>query len=784
MKGRLILLALDAADVGLIRRWAGSAELKSFSRILAASKNIRIENEPGLYVGCVWPTISTGTSPAWHGRYCWRQLRPGTYEDEFFQVDQIGGEPIWDMLGNLGKSVCVIDIPKSMPGNRFRGRFVKDWGTHDPSTGGFKIYGWMKPDEFLRRYGRDEVGHCDGIDRTAEGFQLFVRRLLARASARTRMVCDVLSECQHEVLMVAFSEAHCVGHQCWHLHDPNHVQHDSMLRHQLGDPVLDIYRALDRAVGRILDQLRECDTVMLMATHGMGSHYNAVELLPSIVADLEFEALSESDQEALQKSGVPHLLSHDSRDFRRRLRVFPVPNNGAYAAFRLNILGREPEGKIAPESAEQFLRDFNDRLMSIRNADTGGKIFVSSVFPRESYSGPLLDSLPDLLVEWNRSSLIKLVATPRSLLQNSDGANPRTGDHRDHGEMWVLGPGAELFEPVESIRTSDVSAWIVRVCEDAGGILPNDAARSRASNPIGRPTMDGVQSRLDAVRRAYGAWTAHNIELPGGHFTLGREFLASDSARGDYFVEVVSCSLGRTPADLRVLDLGCLEGAIAVQFAKAGACVDGVDIRPASIAKAAVVRDILGLKNLRFLVGDALNLSAVESLEASYDVIICAGLLYHLDAPDQMPFLRALASRCSALAIFDTHFAVDAPDEYQDDGEHVFRGRFIQELMPGDVSDGRDAMWAGMGNERSFWLSESSLVNAIYLAGFGLVARVGQPFFAWPWQDRGTWIAYPRSGSGKHFRGRMVDELDPRPSVHPTVSRGYNYALPPAPTNA
>jgi SAM-dependent methyltransferase len=291
--------------------------------------------------------------------------------------------------------------------------------------------------------------------------------------------------------------------------------------------------------------------------------------------------------------------------------------------------------------------------------------------------------------------------------------------------------------------------------------------------------MDEVQARLDAVRRLHGAWTAHNIELPGEHYTLGREFPVSDSIRGDYFVELAACSLRRKPTELRVLDLGCLEGAIAVQFARAGARVDGVDIRPASIAKATVVRDLLGLKELRFFVGDALNLATVESLEPSYDVVVCAGLLYHLDAGDQLPFLTALQDRCRAITIVDTHFAVDAPDKYLCPDGHVFRGKYIQELMPNTGTDSGDAMWAGWHNERSFWLSETSLVNVLGLAGFGLVARVGAPFFVWPWKDRSTWIAYSRTDSEHHFKGKLLDEPDLRPSEHPTVLAGYNCPIPP-----
>jgi predicted AlkP superfamily phosphohydrolase/phosphomutase len=432
------------------------------------AKMIRILNEPGFYVGSLWPTIVTGSSVATHGRYCWRQLRAGQYEDEFFQIDQIRGEPIWERLEKKGFSVCVIDIPKSLPGPHFRGRFVKDWGTHDPSTGGFQISGWMTSADFRRRYGTDQVGHCDAITRTPAGYLDFRDKLMDRISARTRIVRDVLSEGATEALIVSFSEAHCAGHQCWHLHDSGHEMFDSAVRDEVGDPICDVYHALDLAVGEVVTALNPSDTLMLIATHGMGANHGAAELLNALVADFEFDALDSADQNALRSHGAPDLLSLESAEFRRRLRVFPVPNNGAYAAFRLNIVGREPEGRLAPGDADSFLREFHERLLDLRNPDTGEKLFISSVFPRDAYSGPLSVQLPDLLLEWNRSSAIKRVRTPRSTLWNTNPRNPRTGDHRPDGGLWVLGPDAEkLFRSTKAIRTPDLCEWILRLSDSA-----------------------------------------------------------------------------------------------------------------------------------------------------------------------------------------------------------------------------------------------------------------------------------------------------------------------------
>jgi predicted AlkP superfamily phosphohydrolase/phosphomutase len=457
---RLIVLGLDAADPALLHSWSGQGYLPTFAALFSQGKAISIANDPGLYVGCVWPSFSTGSSPASHGRYCWRQHRAGTYDDEFFQIDQITGVPIWDHIDRAGHSVCVIDVPKSAPGPGFRGRFVKDWGTHDPSTGGFRIFGWMDSKDFTARYGRDDVGRCDAIERTEAGYRQFRDRLTARALSRARMLTDVLSEQRHDVVMAVFSEAHCAGHQCWHIHDEAHARHSAPLRRALGDPLLDTYRALDEAFRQILLRTTADDTVLVLASHGMGPHYSGVEALNSIALTLEHEG-SPGDHADELPARIPHLLSPDSADFRRQLKAFPVPNNGAFAAFRLNILGREPAGKLRPGEVDAFLRKLEAALLELRNADSGEPIFRCAVRVRDTYTGSRLHQLPDLLLEWNRASSIRRISTARSVISNSDGANPRTGDHKSDGQLWVHGSGPMTHCWPDKLQMSEVAPHIL-----------------------------------------------------------------------------------------------------------------------------------------------------------------------------------------------------------------------------------------------------------------------------------------------------------------------------------
>ena len=284
--------------------------------------------------------------------------------------------------------------------------------------------------------------------------------------------------------------------------------------------------------------------------------------------------------------------------------------------------------------------------------------------------------------------------------------------------------------------------------------------------------MADIERMLEEVRARHGAWTAHNIALPGGAFTIDPAASTMDIRRGDYFVELSRAIFRGGLCGLKVLDLGCLEGGLSIQFARAGAQVDGVDIRADSIAKARTVAEILELDGLRFFEADALALTFGE-LSATYDIILCAGLLYHLDARDQLPFLRSVAGMCCGIVIIDTHFSHVPADVHTTHDGLVLYGRHIEEGGRSRM-DRRGTMWASWANDRSFWLTEPSLCNVLYKSGFRLVTKAAQPVFPWPWKDRATWIAFRGTDAPSVFEASLLAESDVRPSTHPTATAGHN----------
>ena len=117
-----------------------------------------------------------------------------------------------------------------------------------------------------------------------------VRRLKDRIETKTTVALNYVNSGTWSVFLVSFTDAHDVGHICWHLHDPSHPRHDASLLAELGDPVKAVYMAIDAALGKLLDALDETVTVLVFSGIGMGPNYSGNYLLDQFLRLREFGA--------------------------------------------------------------------------------------------------------------------------------------------------------------------------------------------------------------------------------------------------------------------------------------------------------------------------------------------------------------------------------------------------------------------------------------------------------------------------------------------------------------
>lgn len=238
-------------------------------------------------------------------------------------------------------------------------------------------------------------------------------------------------------------------------------------------------------------------------------------------------------------------------------------------------------------------------------------------------------------------------------------------------------------------------------------------------------------------------FTAHNILLDNDERTMGDSPLLCETSQWKSVAKTVKLFFG--DRKLRIVDLGCLEGGYAVEFARLGHDVLGVEAREENIKSCLYVKYNLNLPNLNFIKDDVRNLRNL----GEFDIVFCYGLLYHLDNP--VNFIQSMSKASKSMMLLNTHYAVEhdwrydlgilnsrviAPIQKRTKWFEIernyrlskitmhegYRGRWYKEWNESDSKETiGNMLWASYNNHKSFWLCKKDLMGAINDYGFNHV---------------------------------------------------------------
>jgi predicted AlkP superfamily phosphohydrolase/phosphomutase len=482
LPSRILFVGFDSLDKDLLVQWADQGLLPNFQALLKTSTYGATENPPGLYGGSLWPSFATGLSPARHHRFFQLQARAGQYAEEPCYVSQIEGENFWEAIGEQDRRMAILDMPMARLSSRLNGIQLADWSTHDPEYGGAVSYPPALVDELRARFGDPMADRCDKMAR--RDYRSFLRDLQERMQQKLDLSLHLLASQQWDFFATVFSEAHCVGHHCWHLHDPTHPRHDGGAAAEIGDPLRDMYQALDRTLGRILEEAgRDAQTVVL-ASHGMGPLYNEYVLMDEIVRRLDAASRTATPRSgfrglkrlwyALPAAWRESRLLQSAKakwsgSLRRSLLVadrssslfYAVPLNPDVGAVRINLAGRQPQGRVQPgEEYRDLCEQLRGDLSAMVNGDTGRPVLSAVHITRDIYQGPYADEIPDVIVEWSRTEPVRSIDSPKIGRLKIPRMLGRTGDHRSRGMFFIHGPGVPAGPAKGSVSIMDFAPTI------------------------------------------------------------------------------------------------------------------------------------------------------------------------------------------------------------------------------------------------------------------------------------------------------------------------------------
>ena len=278
-----------------------------------------------------------------------------------------------------------------------------------------------------------------------------------------------------------------------------------------------------------------------------------------------------------------------------------------------------------------------------------------------------------------------------------------------------------------------------------------------------------LQNELDFVRTRWGPWTAHNIQLERNLYTISKDEGNRVSERADLYVQLIKIFAPSNSKQLRVLDLGCLEGGISINLAQAGMNVVGVDVREGHIRKCEFVSDQLNLNDkITWLIGDVNDASLWDSL-GYFDVIICSGLLYHIADKDIYQLVKRMRAHnvLNGLTIIDTNITSTLQHTFKVSSRLTIHGRqWIEHKKGKSIRDRIKDSWSSLKNDHAFWMTERSLVNIFISSNYSSFHKPLYPFHEWGHKNRDVWVALAGERGANYT---LRHEPDDRPVEHPGI---------------
>jgi len=245
--------------------------------------------------------------------------------------------------------------------------------------------------------------------------------------------------------------------------------------------------------------------------------------------------------------------------------------------------------------------------------------------------------------------------------------------------------------------------------------------------------VHAVRREKDEMEARYGPWTAHNIRLAEGLYTISPE-PAGDEVKLRRVTQLANDVFGGSFSGVRVLDLASLEGMYSLEFARRGARVVAIEGREANVEKARFAARTLGLE-VDFQLGDVRDLSRDQHGE--FDLVLALGILYHLDADDLFSLIDRIGTVTQRALVVDTGIGSAGTETFGD-----YRGaRLVEHRADSTEEERRDAVWSSLDNLTAVALTRPSLERALARQGFTSVLECHVPAEPAKEVDRVTLLA-------------------------------------------
>ncbi len=431
-----------------------------------------------------WSSFLTGLNPGGHGIFNF-SANPNRGTHRMESAAGRGGAPFWRALGAAGLRSAFVTVPFTYPAEPMEGIVV---------TG----YGGPEPPEIVPETARSRIlaAHPDLLtarhpmaERWWEDFERYTRSLVDHVG-QVADVCRLTLELEPDLslLCVDFMSSDHAGHLGYDRLDPQHPAHDPA---RAGDELVQVYEAVDRACGELVDAARarwdDEPTVVVLSDHGMKPIYWTFHANRWLEENGHLRYRGRSLQ-PLRNGRLAYAAKVDQRLARTRRRyarlldrapLLPRPRAdrafadidfGSTRAYAFATGGQiylgEASGAVHdPRYADRLA----DELAEVRHPETGEPA-LDVKRKEELFHGPFLQKAPELVI-LPRDERIHVDSTRRpwtTAFERHERLDPEisygySGHHGLTGILAAAGPGIAFGAAPEGAEITQLGPTLCRL---------------------------------------------------------------------------------------------------------------------------------------------------------------------------------------------------------------------------------------------------------------------------------------------------------------------------------
>lgn len=485
-KNRIMIIGLDGATFDIIKPMVVAGRLPAFANLLANGTHGNLKSTVLPITPPAWSSFMTGKNPGKHGVFAFYTQSTENYGTQMATGRSIKAKKIWDYLDT--ERIGLIDIPMTFPPQKINGYMISGWPV--PSEESIFTYPPGLHTEIIREAGHYMMDTTIISSHAKMSPVETLRQLYLYTESRRDAALYLLrKKGPFDLFVVVFRGTDFLQHVAFKFLDDEYCKANPDVSKKFNDVLFQFYEKMDSIVADLIRGMGEDAITIIMSDHGAGplkkkfyiNRWLRQEGFLSLRKGTSSRGISINRaplSHLLQKTGASYLSLFIPSLFKRMRIPYLKPytkhpsalidwnKTKAFAnltwpdeIIRINLQGREPLGAVPQKEYETVRSTIIERLLEVRDPETGEKIIDKAYRREEVYHGLYLEDAPDILVLTQNTSYVFNPALDDGVLFERP-EDPRA-PHRMEGVFIMKGPGIKAGQVLSGLNITDIAPTVL-----------------------------------------------------------------------------------------------------------------------------------------------------------------------------------------------------------------------------------------------------------------------------------------------------------------------------------